>query len=140
MTIFNLSTPGVIFAHKMCSLCGGIVGLYFLLRLMLFQSVLSMFFWALAFDSVVFYTAMWDNASLIPAMVKELKDQIDMATAAGGALRNRNRNYRYWRSVSRSIPCIGVNVGGFRSIERNSTFILVDFVVSNVVSLLMAFK
>ena len=66
------------------------MGLYFLLRLMLFQPVLSMFFSALAFDSIVFYTAMWDTGSLVPVMMMELKAQIDMVTAAGGAERNCN--------------------------------------------------
>ena len=136
LKIFNLSAAGIIFSHKLLSLCGGIVGLYFLLRLILFQPLLSLFFFALAFDSIVFYTVIWDNACLIPVLMKEMKNQFDMAAAVVRAV----NTHQYWRSVSRSIPCIGVSVGGFRGMERDSTPILVEFVVRNVVSLLMTFN
>ena len=70
---------------------------------------------------------MWDNAYFIPGMIRELKDEVDVVTAAG------RRRY-YWRSMSRSVSCIGVSVGGFCSMERDSSLILMDFVVRNVVS------
>ena len=136
MTMFNIGTSGAIFSHKLLGLCGGIVSFYFLLRLIVPQPELSMLFFVLAFDSIFFYTAMWGNASLIPVMIKDLKDQLDIAATAGRG----THNCGYWRRESRSIPCTGVSVGGFRSMERDSSLIFIDFVVRNVVSLLVAFK
>ena len=136
MTVFNVSTAGVIFSQKLVCLSGGIVGFYFLLRLILLQPVQSILFFALAFDGIVFYNVMWGNASLIPVMMKELKDQVDVVMAKGMTDNDR----QYWKRVAKSIPCIGVSVGGFRSVEWDSTPIFMDFVVRNVVSLLMAFK
>ena len=136
MTIFNVSTAGLIFSQKLLCLSSGIVGLYFLLRLILLQPAQSMLFFALAFDGMVFYNVMWGNASLIPVMMKELKDQVGVMMTKGMTDKDR----QYWKRVAKSIPCIGVSVGGFRNMERDSTPIFVDFVFRNVVSLLMAFK
>ena len=133
ITIFNKSTAGVVCYHKMLCLSGGIAGLYLCLRLILVQPVHSMLFFAFAFDGTVFFTVMWGNAFLIPVLMKELKDQILMA--AGGAVHHR----QYLRRVLRSIPCVGVSVGGFRNMGRDSTLIFVDFLIRNVVSLLLTF-
>ena len=136
MTIYNVSTARVVFANKLLNLSGGIIGLYFFLRLILLQPVLAMFFLALAFDCNTYYMVMWDNASLIPVMLKELKDQVGRATEGGRA----DHNSMYIRRVIRSIPDIGMSVGGFRSMERDSTLIFMDFVLRNVLSLLLAFN
>ena len=132
--IYNDSTAAVIFAHKLLCLSGGIVGLYFLLRLILLQPVVSMLFFVLAYDSITFYSVMWDNASLIQFMIRELKDELGVLTAASGVVSHR----QYWRRISRSVPCVGVSVGGFRSMERDSTLIFMDFVLKNLVSLLVS--
>ena len=132
MTIYNVSTAGVIFSHKLLNLSGGIVGLYFLIRLIFVQPAVSLLFFVLAFDSITFYTVMWDNASLIPVMIGALKAETDLVASA------KILDRLYYRSVSRSIPSAGVKVGGFRNMERDSTLIFVDFVLSNVVSLLIA--
>ena len=136
MTIYNVSTARVVFANKLLNLCGGIMGLYFFLRLILIQPILAMFFLALGFDCTTYYIVMWDNAFLIPVMMAELKDQIGVATALGKA----DHSHQYVRRVLRSIPDVGMSVGGFRNMERDSTLIFMDFVLKNVVSLLMAFK
>ena len=134
MTIYNVSTAGIIFSHKLVCLINSIVGLYFLIRLIFVQPAVSVLFVILAFDAITFYTVMWDNASLIPLMIGILKAETDVV--ALGSIMNRV----FYRSVSRSIPCVGVRVGGFRNMERDSTLIFVDFVLHNVVSLLIAVK
>ena len=91
-------------------------------------------FFTLAYNSIAFYTVMWDNASLIPVMTRTLKAETDVIASAQIVDR------AYFSRVSRSIPNIGVRVGGFRNIERDSTFIFVDFVLSTVVSLLIGVK
>ena len=132
MTIFNASTASIVFSQKLLGLSGSIVGLYFLMRHTFVQPAASLLFFALALNGLIFYTVMWDNASLIPAMIRTLKTETDMFASA------RVADRAYFRRVSRSIPCIGVRVGGFRSIERDSTLIYVDFVWRNVVSLLIS--
>ena len=57
---------------------GGIVGLYFLIRLMNVQPAVPALFIILAIDSTTFYTVMWDNASLIPGMIGFLKAETDL--------------------------------------------------------------
>ena len=120
------------FSLKLLNLMGGIIGLYFLIRLIFVQPGVSLLFFVMAFDSITFYTVMWDNASLIPVMMGALKAETDLVASA------QILDRAYFRCVSRSIRSTGVSVGGFRYMERDSTLIFVDFVVSNVVSLLIA--
>ena len=134
MTIYNVSTAGIIFSEKLLGLTGSIVGLYFLIRLVFVQPGASLLFFALAFNGMSFYPIMRDNASLIPVMIGALKAEIDVVAAA------RVVDRTYFRRVSRSIPSIGVKVGGFRIIERESTLIFHDFVWRNVTSLLIGLE
>ena len=134
MVMYNVGTSGVIFAHKLLNLSGGIVGLYFLIRLMFVQPAVSLLFLVLAFDSITFYSVMWDNVSLIQAMIASLKGECDVRAS------KKIAGWPYCRRVSKSIPSIGVKVGGFRNMERDSTFIFLDFVFRNVVSLLIGLQ
>ena len=130
MTIFNLSASGMIFANKLLDNIGAIVGFYFLVRLIFIQPAVSFLFFLFVLDSVVYWTSMWDNASFIPVMTGEL---IRRLTAAAG----RNP---YVKRLLRSVPCSGVQVGGFRSMERDSTVIYLHFVLTNVTVMLITFK
>ena len=134
MVLFNVSTAGLIFSHKVNNLTCGILGLYFLLKLVFVQPTVSLLFFILAVDGTGFYTVMWDNASLIPEMIRDLKAETDVVASSAAKIMDR----AYFRCVSRSIPNIGVKVGGFRNIERDSTLIFVGFVFNNVVSLLIS--
>ena len=134
MVMYNVGTSGVIFAHKLLNLSGGIVGLYFLIRLMFLQLAVSLMFLVLAFDSITFHIVMWDNVALIQFMIASLKVECDVWASKNIV------GWPYCRSVSKSIPSMGVKVGGFRNMERDSTFIFLDFVFSNVVSLLIGLQ
>ena len=124
----------MIFSQKLLGLFGGIVGLYFIIRLIFVQPGASLLFVVVALDGMLFYPIMWDNAPLIPMMIRRLKAEADLVALSQGVDR------AYLRRVSRSIPCIGARVGGFRNIERDSTLIFEDFVLRNVVSLLIAYS
>ena len=132
MRIYNLGTAGIIFSHKIGCLASSIFGFYFLIRLMFTQPAATcLVFFLFAFNSMAFYTIMWENSSLIPVMFGLLRAETDVVASA--QLKDR----AYLKRVSRSIPNIGVQVGGFRIIERDSSLIFVDFVLNNVVSLLI---
>ena len=134
VNIFNVATAGGIFVHKICNLAGGVVSLYFCLRLVFIQPLISSIFLVAAFNFITFYTMMWDNASLIPDMIKEIKCQLNIM-----AERGQVQDQRYWRRVSMSVPCISVRMGGFRNVKRDSTIVFMDFVMTNVASLLISF-
>ena len=76
---------------------------------------------------------MWDNAPLIPAMMTQVKGQVKHAAG------ERAGRGSYVKRVLRSVPCIGVQVGRFRSMERGATISFFDFVAGNVMILLIAF-
>ena len=130
MGMFNLSASGMIFASKLLDNIGTIAGFYFLVRLIFIQPTVSFLFFFFAVDCVMYWTSMWDNSSLVPKMTAELKSWVNIA--AGG-------KNSYVLRIVRSVPCIGVKVGGFRSMERNSTVIYLDFVLTNVAIMLITF-
>ena len=134
VNIFNVATAGAVFVQKICNLAGGVVSLYFGLRLVFIQPLISLIFLVAAFNFITFYTMMWDNAFIIPDMIKECKCRLIVM-----AERAQVQDRRYWRRVSMSVPCIGVTVGGFRNVERDSTIVFMDFVMTNVASLLITF-
>ena len=76
---------------------------------------------------------MWDNTPFISAMMADIKER--MMFVAGG----RNEGAAYVRRVLRSVSCVGVHVGSFRSMERDATIIFLDFVIAKVATLLITF-
>ena len=74
---------------------------------------------------------MWDSASLMPGMIGALKAEANVVASAG------IMDQAYFKRASISILHIRVSIGGFRNIERDSTLMFMDFVLSNVVSLLI---
>ena len=130
MNIFNLSTSGMIFANKILDNIGAIAGFYFFVRLISVQPMVSFLFLLFMVDCAGYRTSMWDNAPLIPAMTARLKRQLNVL-AEGDS---------YVKRVLNSVPCLGVQVRGFRSMERDSTVIYLHFVVTNVTAMLITFK
>ena len=47
---------------------------------------------------------------------------------------------KYWTKALKSVPRMGMSVGGFRQAEREAVVIYIDFSVGQIVSLLLTFK
>ena len=133
MNVFNLSTSGIVFSHKLLCLTSAITGLYFLVRLSYVLPGVSLLFFVFAFDAVSYWTSMWDNAPFIPAMMADLKERLNFIAG------RRSEGASYVKRVLRSVPCTGVQVGKFRSMERDATMIFLDFVIVNVANFLITF-
>ena len=131
MNIFNLSNSNVIFDHKLLCLLAGIVGMYFLVRLVFLQPLVTLMFVVLLFNAVTFYSVMWGNVFVIPETTNRLRK---------GLIRNGRLEERcFTRGFIKSVPCMAVKVGKFRSMERNSTLLFLDFVTGNTAAMLISF-
>lgn len=67
--------------------------------------------------------------------------QLDVSRAIIATLRRvRNRNERReFLLRAKSLGCIGLRVGQFHEIERNSSIVVIHYVESRLLSLLIAF-
>ena len=133
MTIFNNSTAGVTFAHKILCLLASTLDMYFFIRLVFIEPIVSLMFFIIMFNGVVFYSVMWGYVYTIPETVLQFRHQLAITATAGG------RKSKYFKSVAKSFRCVGVKVGSFRDMERLSTLLFVDFVGSSVASMLISF-
>ena len=133
MSVFNASTASVIFAHKILCLVGSVFGMYFFVRLVFIEPIVSFMFFIIMFNSVVFYSVMWDYVFTLPETVLEFKQQMTIKA------REQGRDFRYYKRVAETMRCEGVKVGAFANMERNSTLIFLDFVSNSVASMLISF-
>ena len=80
------------------------------------------------------YTLVYDRAFQTPTLLGKLKVTLLLHL-------NEERN-RFQRKVMQhrvlSIPSLGINVGRFRMMERTSTPVFLHYVLSNIVSMLVA--
>ena len=132
MNIFNVTASGVIFSFKLICLAGGIVGLYFFVRLATVQPFFAtLIFLILLFNCITFYSVMWSNVNVIPDTMDRLR--------RGLSSRSLMVDRKLAQKVIKSIPCVAVRVGTFTNMERNSTPIFLDFVVRTTASCLVGF-
>ena len=93
--------------------------------------VFGIMYYACVVDCVVFYAVMYDKAFAIPELFERTV----------GCARLRMQGYRagvFGRQM-RSIQPTGVKVGNFHRMERESTLIFMNFVVVNIVNMLVAY-
>ncbi|CAG7719495.1 unnamed protein product [Allacma fusca] len=107
--------------------------LYFVLSFYNLHPIESCLNLVIAMDSILFFVAMYDDAFQLPTEMEKLK-LVNLEVNSQEGVR---RNSRIWK-ISRSIPNIAIRVGRFRNLERTSTPEFVDFVLRNLVGLLLA--
>ena len=87
------------------------------------------------FDAVLIYTLVYEKAFGIPAQVENVKTLLKLQGIKYG---NRAQRKLLSRRVD-SIPAMGVKVGEFHVLERTSTPEFLDYVLSNIVNMLVAY-
>lgn len=132
MNIFNLTTSGTVFSFKLVGLSGGIVGLYFFLRVAFVQPFLAaLVFLVLFSNGISFYSVMWSNVNVIPDTMDDMRRRLITRSAVA--------DRKLAQRLIRSIPSVAVRVGNFQNMERNSVPIFLDFVVQNTAACLIGF-
>lgn len=93
--------------------------------------VFGVMYYDILFNIIFIYTLIFERAFKIPQL-------FDQATKHA-LLRMRGNGTPVLSRQLLSIPPIGVQVGHFHKMERVSTLIFVDFVLTNIVSMLVAY-
>ena len=79
---------------------------------------------------------MYAKAFAIPAGLDDVKTTLRGRICLLNNVTDRN----VLRRKVKSMPCVGIKVGDFHTLERESTPIFVHYVVTNIVNLLVTFQ
>ena len=98
---------------------------------------LGLFNLAIAVYGTVAFLALYDHAFAIPRKALELKRRTSMQLQL--FFTKRGRRVRGLRFTLESVPELGIKLGGFNFLERESTPIFLEYVTNRVAGLLMTF-
>ena len=134
LQLFSLTAAGAVYATKLLFMAMAVMGFFIVIRYGTELPVLVLMVnIVMASVGVFMYNFMYDVAVWMPSrfeqVMHELKVQID-----------RSFERRLLRLRLTSIPRLGMSVGSFHSFERTTRLEYVDFVVGQVVNLLITFR
>ena len=91
---------------------------------------------SIGIGAIIAYVAMFQLAYEVNEKSKDLKTLMEVKSIFVANPEDR----KYWGRVLRSIPRMGMNVGGFNRVEREAVPVYIDFSIKQIVSILLAFK
>ena len=101
--------------------------------------VFGVMHYVLAFDLLLLYSIIYDRAFMIPFRIGEAVKSMSV-----GMLPKMSRGQGAGRELLerqlRSIPRAGIRVGSFHTLERISTPVFIDYIIKNIVNMLVAYR
>ena len=136
LNFFNLVFTDVLWVWKLMLLSGTVLCGFSAIRLIHKSPLLGVLYTAIGVCGIVEYIGMFQFAYKVGEGMESLKRMMEIQSAR--LVKSEER--KYWTRVLRSIPRMGIKVGGFNRVEREAVPIYIDFSVKQIVSLLLAFK
>ena len=136
MKFFDLVYADVLWALKLILLCATILCGFSSIRLLRTNPILGCLYTYVFLAAIIIYIGLFQFAHKVTEKVEKLKELMEMKSSYVVNLEEK----KYWRRALRSIPRMGINVGGFNQVERQAVPIFIDFSLKQIVSLLLAFK
>lgn len=132
VSLVNDVNSYLIFTCKLAALSICILSGYAAIAHFSEQPIFRIMYYVILFDVIFIYTLIYDKAFKIP----ELFGQV----AASALLEIRGKRKNYLRRQIFSIPRAGNKVGNSHKMERESTLIFMNFILNNIVSMLVAYR
>ena len=133
MEFFNKVFSLPLFFMKLNLLVFVILGGFSSIRLTHTNQILASVYFVLTLNCAVAYISIFQLAHKVTNRVEDLKRIIEVKYIGLPFPWARN----YLERIQRSIPVLAVNVGGFHEAERESVPIFLDFVLKQIVNLLL---
>ena len=138
----NLVNRHLIFTWKLVSLGSGIICGYAAIAHFKEHPIFGIMYYVIFFDVTLAYSLLYEKAFKTPTLFRQAI-RAELMNLGTGKYRQAwtpaQQNMVRCRQL-RSIPSIGIQVGQFHTLERTSTPVFLDFVLGNIVSMLMAFN
>ena len=82
------------------------------------------------------HTVVYDKAFKVPELITKVRSALRLPTRSVRDEAQRNGLYKQLRSI----PAVSVKVGEFHMMERTSTLEFLDYLLTNIVSMLVTFQ
>ena len=136
ISLCNVLFSNVLFTGKLMALACSVLGTFYILFSPDASWMLMLFFGALSFQAIAFYTVSCHKLFGIQDVVGSLKENCKSIVD-----KKENRLTPWERKVFHyqidAVPTIGIKDGGFRILQSESTLLFIDFYLNNVISLLL---
>ena len=136
--LVNIVNEDLIFTWKLLSLGICITSGYATIAYFSDHPVFGVMYCVMFLDCVIAYTVVYYKALQFPVTFRNAK-MLVQHRAGLYCKSNKNQRMILQRQLM-SIPPLGIKVGKFHILERTSIPVFLDYVVRNVVSLLVAYK
>ena len=136
--LLNIVQHDLIFTWKLLSLGISIVSGYAAISHFGDYPIFGFMYCVLFFDSAIIYTVLYAKALLVPGIFKKAKVAI-LHRLSRYRKMNKFENAIIQKQLI-SIPPVGIKVGEFHVLERTSVPVFLDYVIRNIVSMLVALQ
>ena len=138
LKLFNYLYSDIVYLTKQGLAICGVVFLFFGIRLLLSDhGTLAYVFLYLGLIPSLIFVILFDKAFKIPGQIERFKAGLRLKCER---IQLNKMGKTYLRQKIGSVPNLGVNVGGFNIMERESTPRFVNFLLYQVSSLLITFR
>ena len=136
LKIFNRVFSQLLWQTKLCCFLFTITSQFAAIRLIHSNPLLALFYASIGLVSNVVYFGIFQFAYKV---MKKVEDLLELMEIKSTLLVN-SKEMKYWKMVFRSIPGMGIEIGGFGPVEREAIPIFVNFSINQIVSLLITFN
>jgi hypothetical protein len=137
VSLFNIGFSKIIFLLKNACLVGGILGGFSGLRLVRSNPALAFVYFLTSVDSTVCYIALFSLAYRVTEVGGALAGEMEGVASRVGFFPLSVR--QALQRILRKIPQFAMSVGGFHTVERETIPIFLDFLIQQIVGLLVSF-
>ena len=136
VTLLNIANQSVIFTWKLLCLGLCITSGYAAIAHFSDHPVFGIMYYVIFVDASLTYGVMYEKGFKVPELITKVRAALRMRVRQ---LPNKTQRSLLDRQVM-SIPPVGIKVGGFHMLERTSSPIFLNYIVTNVVNMLVTFR
>ena len=133
---FNLTFSNSLWMFKILMVGITVLGGFSAIRISHKIPVLGFLYGTMGIGAIVIFIGMFQFAYKVTEKVEKLMEVMEVKSAGLVNLSEK----KYWKRRLRSIPRMGMKLGGFGRVEREAVPIFVDFCVKQILTLLITFK
>ena len=136
LNFFNLVFANALWGFKLMFLTYTILDGFSAIRIIHTNLLMGVLYIYLGFSAIVGYLGMFQFGYKVEEKFEDLKRMLEIKSMF---LVNPVER-KYWAGVLKSIPRMGIRLGGFNRVEREAVPVYIDFSICQIVDLLLAFK
>ena len=133
ITFFNYSHATVVFLWKALNFIVPSFAIYFAITWIEVHPIMAGSNLFIGIYAVLMFIITYDHAFSIPLGIENLKSHVDFALKMSRSKASQN----FYSKRFKSVPNLGIKVGGFHTLERTTTPMFVLFISNTVFSLLI---